>query len=398
MEKQYDISVILPVYNNVQYLEECLDSVLAEKNLSIEIVAVDDGSTDGSGQMLDDYAGKDENIRVFHQENSGVGVARNLGLEKAKGEYICYLDSDDYYCSEVLKKGLTLCREKNLDVLFFTYENYFENEIAAERWKNNRVNQPMRKREYPKEPIRGREMLLLFKTQLEYRVNVFLQMARRDFLQKNHFSFEPGIIFEDIPYTFEVLLQAERVMALNEVLVKRRIRDNSLEHRPTTVHRCKSAFRSLILDYKLVRNFGYDFPECESAVIQELAFRHEFVKNTYLELDEENQKAFLRQCSPEERIFFEAAILPRIQREQKDRESIDGLKEKHRKKAEKYKAKIVDQKEMIRTLKKEKKDLQMTKKKLQEEVKRIRKSRAFRLGRWLLRPFSYIKRCIKGKR
>lgn len=395
MEKQYDISVILPVYNNVQYLEECLDSVLAEKILSIEIVAVDDGSTDGSGQMLDDYAGKYENIRVFHQENSGVGVARNLGLEKAKGEYICYLDSD---CSEVLKKGLTLCREKNLDVLFFTYENYFENEIAAERWKNNRVNQPMRKREYPKEPIRGREMLLLFKTQLEYRVNVFLQMARRDFLQKNHFSFEPGIIFEDIPYTFEVLLQAERVMALNEVLVKRRIRDNSLEHRPTTVHRCKSAFRSLILDYKLVRNFGYDFPECESAVIQELAFRHEFVKNTYLELDEENQKAFLRQCSPEERIFFEAAILPRIQREQKDRSTIDSLKEKHREKTEKYKAKIADQKETIRTLKKEKKDLQQEKKRLQGEIKRIRNSRAFRLGRWLLKPFSYMKRCVKGKR
>lgn len=398
MEKQYDISVILPVYNNVQYLEECLDSVLAEKILSIEIVAVDDGSTDGSGQMLDDYAGKYENIRAFHQENSGVGVARNLGLEKAKGEYICYLDSDDYYCSEVLKKGLTLCREKNLDVLFFTYENYFENEIAAERWKNNRVNQPMRKREYPKEPIRGREMLLLFKTQLEYRVNVFLQMARRDFLQKNHFSFEPGIIFEDIPYTFEVLLQAERVMALNEVLVKRRIRDNSLEHRPTTVHRCKSAFRSLILDYKLVRNFGYDFPECESAVIQELAFRHEFVKNTYLELDEENQKAFLRQCSPEERIFFEAAILPRIQREQKDRSTIDSLKEKHREKTEKYKAKIADQKETIRTLKKEKKDLQQEKKRLQGEIKRIRNSRAFRLGRWLLKPFSYMKRCVKGKR
>ena len=79
-------------------------------------------------------------------------------------------------------------------------------------------------------------------------------MARHDFLQKNQFSFEPEIIFEDIPYTFEVLLRAERVMALNEVLVKRRIRDNSLEHRPTTVHRCKSAFRSLILDYKLVRH------------------------------------------------------------------------------------------------------------------------------------------------
>lgn len=398
MEKQYDISVILPVYNNVQYLEECINSVLAEKNLSIEIVAVDDGSTDGSGQILDDYAKKYENIKVFHQGNSGVSVARNLGLEKAEGEYICYLDSDDHYRSEVLEKGLNLCREKNLDVIFFTYENYFENEIAAERWKNNRVNQPMRKREYPKEPICGREMLLLFKTQLEYRVNVFLQMASREFLQENHFSFEPGIIFEDIPYTFEVLLRAERVMALNEVLVKRRIRDNSLEHRPTTVHRCKSAFRSLILDYKLVRNFGYDFPECESAVIQELAFRHEFVKNTYLELDEENQKAFLRQCSPEERIFFEAAILPRIQREQKDRSTIDSLKEKHREKAEKYKAKIADQKETIRTLKKEKKNLQQEKKRLQGEIKRIRNSRAFRLGRWLLKPFSYMKRCVKGKR
>lgn len=398
MKKQYDISVILPVYNNVQYLEECLDSILAEEKLSIEIVAIDDGSTDGSEQILDEYAGKYENIRVFHQENSGVSIARNLGLEKAKGEYICYLDSDDHYCPGVLEKGFILCSEKKLDVLFFTYENYFENEIAAERWKNNRVNQPMRKREYPKEPIRGREMLLLFKTQLEYRVNVFLQMARRDFLQKNHFSFEPGIIFEDIPYTFEVLLQAERVMALNEVLVKRRIRDNSLEHRPTTVHRCKSAFRSLILDYKLVRHFEYDFPECEPAVIQELAFRHEFVKNTYLELDEENQKKFLRQCSPEERIFFEAAILPRIQREQKDRAKIDSLKDKHREKTEKYKAKIADQKETIRILKKEKKDLQQEKKRLQGEIKRIRKSRAFRLGRWILRPFSYIKRCMKGKR
>ena len=90
MEKQYDISVILPVYNNAQYLEECLGSVLAEEKLSIEIVAVDDGSTDGSGQMLEDYAGKYENIRVFHQENSGVSVARKLGLEKAKGDYICY--------------------------------------------------------------------------------------------------------------------------------------------------------------------------------------------------------------------------------------------------------------------------------------------------------------------
>ena len=168
MKKQYDISVILPVYNNVQYLEECLDSVLAEEKLSIEIVAIDDGSTDGSEQILDDYAGKYENIRVFHQENSGVSVARNLGLEKANGEYICYLDSDDRYCPGVLEKGLALSSEKKLDVLFFTYENYFENEIAAERWQNNRVNQPMRKREYPKEPIRGREMLLLFKTQLEY--------------------------------------------------------------------------------------------------------------------------------------------------------------------------------------------------------------------------------------
>ena len=131
MKKQYDISVILPVYNNVQYLEECLDSVLAEEKLSIEIVAIDDGSTDGSEQILDDYAGKYENIRVFHQENSGVSVARNLGLKKANGEYICYLDSDDRYCPGVLEKGLALCSEKKLDVLFFTYENFFENEIAA---------------------------------------------------------------------------------------------------------------------------------------------------------------------------------------------------------------------------------------------------------------------------
>lgn len=113
MKKQYDISVILPVYNNVQYLEECLDSVLAEEKLSIEIVAIDDGSTDGSEQILDDYAGKYENIRVFHQENSGVSVARNLGLKKANGEYICYLDSDDRYCPGCWRKDSPCAVKRN---------------------------------------------------------------------------------------------------------------------------------------------------------------------------------------------------------------------------------------------------------------------------------------------
>ena len=95
-------SIIIPVYNVAQYLRECLDSVLAQTFTDWEAICVDDGSTDESGAILDEYAAKDKRFRVIHQANAGVSAARNAALDEVKGEWICFLDSDDKWVSSIL--------------------------------------------------------------------------------------------------------------------------------------------------------------------------------------------------------------------------------------------------------------------------------------------------------
>ena len=106
-------SVIVPVYNVKEYLAECVESVLNQKGEpSLELLLVDDGSTDGSGSLCDEWAEKDGRVRVIHQQNAGVSAARNRGMEEAQGEYILFLDSDDYWLPELLACAETLVGEK----------------------------------------------------------------------------------------------------------------------------------------------------------------------------------------------------------------------------------------------------------------------------------------------
>lgn len=104
------ISIIIPVYNSEKYLYECLDSVLNQNFTDFEVLLINDGSTDNSGQICDDYAAKDARFKVFHKENGGVSTARNLGLDHAKGEWIAFMDSDDQlkekYIEELLNSTL----------------------------------------------------------------------------------------------------------------------------------------------------------------------------------------------------------------------------------------------------------------------------------------------------
>ena len=94
------VSVIVPVYNMSKYLRQCLDSVLSQTLKEIEIICVDDGSTDDSLEILSEIAVKDSRVRVLQQENKGSGAARNYGISEARGEYIAFMDSDDWYPSD----------------------------------------------------------------------------------------------------------------------------------------------------------------------------------------------------------------------------------------------------------------------------------------------------------
>ena len=123
------ISIIIPVYDTEQYLHACLDSILSQGFMDYEVLLIDDGSKDGSGAICDDYARKDNRIKVFHKQNGGVSSARNLGLENAEGEWIYFVDSDD----EVLPGGLQTmadCISDDVDVVLAGYERYDENGVV----------------------------------------------------------------------------------------------------------------------------------------------------------------------------------------------------------------------------------------------------------------------------
>ena len=102
MSKQLPVSVIVPVFNVKDYVAEALESVLSQTHTNLELIVVDDGSTDGSGEICDDFASRDPRVKVFHQENSGISTARNTGLDHAHGEVIAFLDPDDAFCDDMI--------------------------------------------------------------------------------------------------------------------------------------------------------------------------------------------------------------------------------------------------------------------------------------------------------
>lgn len=110
------ISVVIPVYNSEQYLAECLDSVVSQSYGDISIILTDDGSSDSSGKICDDYAAKDHRIRVIHTENHGVSEARNTGIAESDGDYLCFIDSDDYVAPDYIEYLLKLITDDKADI------------------------------------------------------------------------------------------------------------------------------------------------------------------------------------------------------------------------------------------------------------------------------------------
>lgn len=136
------ISVIVPIYNAEKFLHYCIDSILNQSFVDFEILLVNDGSTDNSGKICDKYAEKDTRVKVIHKQNGGVSSARNAGIEAAQGEYICFVDSDDYLESNYLKELIETKRKysdfDNVWCGFQTVEDYLKNNRNAFAAENNK--------------------------------------------------------------------------------------------------------------------------------------------------------------------------------------------------------------------------------------------------------------------
>ncbi len=123
------ITVIIPVYNAEKYIAECLESLINQTYKNLEIIVINDGSKDNSGTICDQYKEKDSRIQVIHKENGGVSLARNSGLEIAKGKYIAFVDGDDYLDKEYFEKMLKILKEKQVDIVLCGFNRVYDNNI-----------------------------------------------------------------------------------------------------------------------------------------------------------------------------------------------------------------------------------------------------------------------------
>lgn len=214
------ISVIIPVYNVEDYLVECLDSVSNQSFKDIEIICVNDGSTDMSPKILDDYVKKDSRIKIITQENNGLGHARNTGLKYAAGEYVLFVDSDDFLCENALEELYSNASSNNSDVVIFNFFTYNGNYTSAglqleELFGNVDYNDFT----FTYRDIKHYVMYDYFA--------VWFKMYKKDFLDKFNLDFPVGIAYEDVLFQVKSLIYADKISFLPKHLYSYRVSNSS---------------------------------------------------------------------------------------------------------------------------------------------------------------------------
>lgn len=215
------VSVIMPVYNVEKYLRECMESVINQTLEDIEIICINDGSTDNSLSILEEYRKKDNRITVISQENRGLSAARNVGMKNAKGKYIYFIDSDDYLELNALEELSRVSDENDADMTIFKLRKFddetkeillskYYDMVDIEAANKNRV-------------ITYRDIKKHLYTMV---ASAPAKLFRRDFIRD--MEFPEGLIFEDNVFFIETMLKAERVFIYDEYFYNRRIRSDSI--------------------------------------------------------------------------------------------------------------------------------------------------------------------------
>lgn len=198
------VSVIVPVYNVEKYLEKCIDSIVRQTYSDIEILLVDDGSTDSSGDICDKYAKQYDTIKVIHQDNMGLCGARNTGLELCTGNYVSFIDSDDFIDERFIETLYNESKKYNLDISFCNFK-LFEDEVDL--GKSNRDYL------FTSESINGLDYLDLKFKHNDWSCYVWIGLYSTEFLKENKLKFydKGKLLYEDILFTNKSLLKAKRV-------------------------------------------------------------------------------------------------------------------------------------------------------------------------------------------
>lgn len=222
------ISVIVPFYNIEQYVSYCLDSILAQTFRDFELICINDGSKDGTRELLDAYAEKDPRVKVIHQENQGLSAARNNGLQFAAGKYIAFINGDDAVTPEYLEILYSEAEKSGADFAFCDY--------AKTEADQRSVPEPCR--EHPADIIQDSIIHSQLSKKIRLPVFAWAKLFRRDFLADA--PFVPGVYFEDYLFFYTSLFRLKKVCRIKALMYLYTQTPNSIMHSPFSIKKAKS--------------------------------------------------------------------------------------------------------------------------------------------------------------
>lgn len=213
----------MPVYNTEKYVRQAVESIAGQTLKELEIILIDDGSTDGSPAIIKEASLADNRIRIYTQTNQGLSKARNAGIAHAHGEYIYFMDSDDLLEADALELCYRKCEEGQLDFVFFDARSFFDDNVRNAPTLNYQRTKKLEDKVYT-----GSEALALQLRNKEYTPSACLNFIRRSFLTEIRLQFYPGIVHEDQLFTTLLYLQAGKTACIKRTFFQRRMREDSI--------------------------------------------------------------------------------------------------------------------------------------------------------------------------
>ena len=309
---QVKISIVLPVYNVEKYLEQCLDSVLNQDLKEIEVICVNDGSSDNSGEILDRYQKKDSRVIVINQENQGQGAARNSGMKIARGEYLFFVDPDDWIMENSLKRVYDFAKENNSTVVFFDSKFYNE---PLNKFDNDRIQDYLTKKFNKNfDNIKSFSLKDCNNDFSAFCLAVWNRIFKTDFIKNNNISFPKTKLSEDTTFSIETMFLCDCVHYFQEYVYCYRIRKGSTSH-TNNIHAMK-VFDSLDMledfmkEHNLFNTYKKQFYEYKVNLIAShfqyipSSYQNEFIQNAKKAFSPAYYSKFMRAVK-DEKTFLE---------------------------------------------------------------------------------------------
>lgn len=238
------ISVIVPVYNSAMFLEKCLDSIINQTFIDFELIIIEDGSDDSSARICDVYQQKDRRIKLFFKSHNGQSIARNLGLKKASGKYVCFIDSDDYVSTDYFKRLYEVIEKENVDLVSCEMrgESYLESSEPKieEEAIYFRTNQ---------------KIMLAYLQESPFSFGPVTKLYRREFLEGIYFSEHK--IYEDYYFNYQYFSKINSAIAIDFVGYFYIKNENSTVRKSFDL----SQFDNITEQHKVIKNVMEQYPE-----------------------------------------------------------------------------------------------------------------------------------------